>query len=315
MYRVLAPQPPESIDGNIDLDFRRPESWRRTGDGHGLGVMLGDDEAGPFVYLSSYPPQDEMMPTAFAHAHASDNWRITVRGTTNMGKDAYTDGQFRFQDGGVPYASDNFAWGPDGGFGLIMFADRRGFAINPVKKQIAEKVVPEQEAVGTALGIDMRDPCPGAPAIATTLGGTDRGHLIAGFESAAGWPELVPGVRATASLLGEPECGPVVLLLDCDVGAAALPTRTIATEMLVAPLTGSVAAGDDVLEQGDVRIIESGVAAPAMVAGTGGARLTAIVADRRALVDALADGDVAGEWGAGMSRLLDGLRSALTAAT
>ena len=71
------------------------------------------------------------MPLSFAHAHASDNWRISVRGTTNMGRDTYEQGQFRFHDGGVPYASDNFAWGPDGGYGIIMFADRRGFAIRP----------------------------------------------------------------------------------------------------------------------------------------------------------------------------------------
>ena len=117
------------------------------------------------------------MPLSFAHAHASDNWRISVRGTTNMGRDTYEQGQFRFHDGGVPYASDNFAWGPDGGYGIIMFADRRGFAIRPVKAEIAEKVVPAQEAAGALLGIDMQDPCPGAPAIATTMGGTTRSHL------------------------------------------------------------------------------------------------------------------------------------------
>ena len=52
------------------------------------------------------------MPLSFAHPHASDDWRISVRGTTNMGRDAYEQGQFRFHDGGVPYASDDFAWGP-----------------------------------------------------------------------------------------------------------------------------------------------------------------------------------------------------------
>ena len=82
------------------------------------------------------------MPLSFAHAHASDNWRISVRGTTNMGRDTYEQGQFRFHDGGVPYASDNFAWGPEGGYGIIVFADRRGFAIRPVKAEIAERIMP-----------------------------------------------------------------------------------------------------------------------------------------------------------------------------
>ena len=46
-----------------------------------------------------------------------------------------------------------------------MFADRRGFAIRPVKAELAERITPQQEASGAALGIGMQDPCPGAPAI------------------------------------------------------------------------------------------------------------------------------------------------------
>ena len=89
------------------------------------------------------------MPLSFSHSHPSDNWRISVRGTTNMGRDTYAQGQFRFHDGGVPYASDNFAWGPDGGYGIIMFADRRGFAIKPVKASIAaERTL--RAAIGSA---------------------------------------------------------------------------------------------------------------------------------------------------------------------
>jgi len=72
-----------------------------------------------------------------------------------MGRDTYEQGQFRFHDGGGPYASDNFAWGPDGGYGIIMFADRRGFAIRPVKAEIAEQVEPEQELMGAALGLSL----------------------------------------------------------------------------------------------------------------------------------------------------------------
>src|SRR5919112_1315415 len=99
------------------------------------------EHASMYRILSVTPPADQ-MPLSFAHAHASDNWRISVRGTTNMGRDAYAQGQWRFHDGGVPYASDNFAWGPEGGYGIIVFADRRGFAIEPVKASIATEVGP-----------------------------------------------------------------------------------------------------------------------------------------------------------------------------
>ncbi|MDZ7676045.1 MAG: hypothetical protein U5K30_13385 [Acidimicrobiales bacterium] len=291
MYKVLSATPIEPTDGHVDLDFRDTDAWGPLEEnGKIMPIMLGDEHAGPFVVLSCFPPMDEQMPLSFAHAHASDNWRISIRGTTNMGKDSYAEGQFRFHDGGVPYASDNFAWGPDGGFGIIMFADRRGFAIRPVKASIAEKVVPEQEAGGEALGIDMMDPCPGAPAINTTLGRTERAHLDGGFESADSWPELAPGVRFAAGLAGEPECGPVLVFIDADPGAEALPSRTLETEVLAAVVRGSVRADGDELDAARVRLEEAETESPPLVAGDDGVQLVAIVADRRALASALATG-------------------------
>jgi len=167
-----------------------------------------------------------------------------------MGRDAYEQGQFRFHDGGVPYASDNFAWGPDGGYGIIMFAER---------------VTPEQEASGAFLGIDMQDPGPGAPAIARTLGPTTGAHLDGGFDGSATWDEIAPGVRMAAGLAGEPTCGPVLAFLDCAAGTEAVPARSISTETIVAPVSGSIDAGTT-LTQGDVRVEESDVEQPALVA-------------------------------------------------
>src|SRR5438309_1877034 len=195
MYRILSTTPMESVDGHVDLSYADRAGWSENMGATILGMMVGDDRCGPFIVLSYVAPSEKQMPLSFAHAHASDNWRISVRGTTNMGRDAYAQGQFRFHDGGVPYASDNFAWGPDGGYGIIMFADRRGFAIRPVKAEIAEKVGPQQAQAGKALGIDMRDPCPGAPAVATSFGGTARGQLVSGFESANSWPGVTSGVN------------------------------------------------------------------------------------------------------------------------
>jgi hypothetical protein len=128
-----------SVDGHVDATYTDRTGWAEDLGATILGIMVGDDRCGPFIVLSYVEPTEEQMPLSFAHAHASDNWRISVRGTTNMGRDTYEQGQFRFHDGGVPYASDNFAWGPDGGYGIIMFADRRGFAIRPVKAEIAER--------------------------------------------------------------------------------------------------------------------------------------------------------------------------------
>ncbi len=212
-----------TIAGHVDVSFTDRQGWSEDLGATVLAIMAGDERCGPFVALSYTEPRADQMPLSFAHAHPSDNWRISVRGTTNMGHDSYEQGQFRFHDGGVPYASDNFAWGPDGGFGIIVFADRRGFAIRPVKESIAAKVSPAQDAIGAALGIDMQEPCPGAPAIATTMGPTERSHLDGGFDASASWDEIGVGVRMAAGVAGEPTCGPVLVFLDCAAGSEARP--------------------------------------------------------------------------------------------
>jgi hypothetical protein len=304
VYQVLSSTPMPPVDGHVDATYTDRGGWSQDLGATILPMMVGDETCGPFVVLSYVEPSEEQMPLSFAHAHASDNWRISVRGTTNMGRDTYEQGQFRFHDGGVPYASDNFAWGPDGGYGIIMFADRRGFAIRPVKAEIAEKVVPAQEAAGAMLGIDMQDPCPGAPAIATTMGATTRAHLDGGFDTADQWEEIAPGVRMAAGIAGEPERGPVLVFLDCAAGCEAVSAHVLGTETIVAPVAGSVAAAGTTLAQGDVRLEEADVEHPALVAGPDGAQLVLIVADRRALGSALAGGTLAGALGAALSEVL-----------
>jgi hypothetical protein len=195
-----------------------------------------------------------------------------------------------------------------------VFADRRGFAIRPVKAEIAAQVTPEQEAGAAMLGIDMRDPCPGAPAIATTMGPTSRAHLDGGFDTSHGWHEIAPGVRMAAAIAGEPTSGPVLLFLDCAATCEALPTRMISSETVVAPVLGSVDAAGTTLTQGDVRVEQADVEQPALVAGPTGAQLVVIFADRRALRSALDASAIAGPLGAALSSVLAELQSQLSLA-
>ena len=311
MHRILSSTPTEAVDGHIDLSYTDRAGWFPDMGATVLPILIGDEACGPFVALSYVEPRDDQMPLSFAHSHPSDNWRISVRGTTNMGRDTYLQGQFRFHDGGVPYASDNFAWGPDGGYGIIVFADRRGFAITPVKASIAEKILPQQAMAGAGLGIDMQDPCPGAPSIATTLGPTARAHLDGGFDATGDWDEVAPGVRMAVGLAGEPTSGPVLVLLDCEAGTEALPGRTLGTEAIVAPVGGSVDAAGVVLAQGDVRVEEAGTAQPALVAGPDGAQLVVIVGDRRELRTALDGAGLAGPLGAALAGVLADLEGQL----
>jgi hypothetical protein len=311
MYTIRSTTPMTAVDGHVDINFADRDGWAENMGATILGIMMGDQQCGPFVALSYVEPTSTQMPLSFAHAHASDNWRISVRGTTNMGRDAYEQGQFRFHDGGVPYASDNFAWGPDGGYGIIMFADRRGFPIRPVKAELAEQMVPAQEVAGRAMGIDVQDPCPGAPAIVTTLGRTTRAHLDGGFDASEQWDEIAPGVRMAAGLAGEPTCGPVLVFLDCAAGTEAAPVRSIGSETLVAPVSGSIDAAGVTMRQGDVRIEEADVDHPAFIAGLDGAQVVLIFADRRELRSSLDDGRMSGALGAALSPVLEDLQRQL----
>ena len=252
MYQILSTTPMTPVDGHVDVDLHRsaaagPRTWGRRSCRSWSATITA---ARSSCSATSSRPRSRCRcrsPTA----HASDNWRISVRGTTNMGRDTYEQGQFRFHDGGVPYASDNFAWGPDGGYGIIMFADRRGFAIRPVKAEIAEQVDAgaggrRRRAWASTCRIRARVPPPSP----RRMGPTTRAHLDGGFDTSDQWDEIAPGVRMAAGIAGEPTCGPVLVFLDCAAGREAVPAHSIGTETIVAPVSGSVDAAGVTLTPG-----------------------------------------------------------------
>ena len=276
------------------FSFREAEAWVDFSNGKDLALLIGDPACGPLIELTSRPPEPEEMPRAPAHGHASDNWRITIQGTTNMGKYAYGPGEFRFQDGGVPYAGDNLAWGPDGGFGIIMFADRRGSPIRFVDPDHEFQAGADAgaRAFADAYGFELRDPCPGAPAIRTTLGETRHGHLDTGFEDSDSWTEAAPGVRLATSLLGEVTAGPVLALFRCDPGVAAFPAGTVNTEVFHAIVEGSCVVGASHRGLGDAWLNEPGPQ-PEVVAGPDGLSHIVVFGDRRAVEGFAPSGDAA----------------------
>jgi hypothetical protein len=83
------------------------------------------------------------------------------------------------------------------------------------------------------------------------------------------------------------------------------------TEVIVAPVSGTIDAAGTALGQGDVRLEESGVAHPAFVAGHDGAQVVVIVGDRRALRSAVAARQVGGALGDALPSILDDLEGQL----
>ena len=277
------------------LSFREAEEWVDFSNGKDLALLIGDPDCGPLIELTSRPPEPEEMPRAPAHGHASDNWRVTIQGTTNMGKYAYGPGQFRFQDGGVPYAGDNLAWGPAGGFGIIMFADRRGSPIRFVdpNHEFQAGADAGARAFADKFGFELCDPCPGAPAIHTTLGKTQHGHLDTGFEESDSWTQAVAR-RAACDLPARRSDGRT------SAGAAPLRSRTprlarrgrFETEVFHAVVAGSCVVEGSTRELGDAWVTASGPQ-PEVVAGPDGLSHIVVFADRRAVEGFTAAGDAA----------------------
>ena len=85
------------------------------------------------------------------------------------------------------------------------------------------------------------------------------------------WP--VPSGRK------KPAGGPVLVFLDCAAGCEAVSSHALATETIIAPVTGSVDAAGTTLAQGDVRLEEADVEHPALAAGPDGAQVVIIFAE------------------------------------
>lgn len=282
MYRTFPKSKNQPELGQLSLSFLDDKNWSEFLGTKGLTLLMGDKEAGPYIYFSSSAPMEDEMKVGIAHGHDADTWRISIQGTTNMGKYAYTKSQFRFQDGGIPYPGDNFTWGPEGGFGIVIFADRRGFPVRPVDPKLAEKVAAAQQPMVERTGVDLQHPCPGAPAIRCTLGDTKYGHLDGSFETAESWPEIAPGARAAVSVLGEPIVGPVLVLLQSDPGVLVVPAVTLATETLHIVVDGSCVVDGETKKLGDFWVVETGEQS-AVVAGSNGSSHALVIGNRQAL--------------------------------
>jgi hypothetical protein len=283
MYSTPVGKVEPAVNGLVNLSFREVEGWRRFfGVGKSLDLLMGDDTAGPYVVFSCFGPMEDEMPRGPAHGHDSDTWRMSVLGTTNVGKYAYTEGQFRFQDGSISYPGDNVAWGPKGGYGMLVFADRRGWPACPVDKKLQEQAAVQQKPFSDKLGIQGEHPSPGPSAIASTLGETSLGHLDSSFDTAKDWDEVSPGIRATVSLMGDRRVGPVLVLLNGEPRARVVPAGNLGTETLHVVAEGSCTVDGVIKTLGDFWLSEAG-AQPEVVAGPEGLSHVLLIGERQEL--------------------------------
>jgi hypothetical protein len=263
MYSTPVGKIAPAVNGQLNLSYRDVEGWRRFfGVGKSLDLLMGDDTAGPYVLFSCFGPMEDEMPRGPAHGHDSDTWRMSILGTTNVGKYAYTDGQFRY--------------------GVLIFGDRRGWSACPVDKNLQEQAAVQQKPFSAKLGIQDEHPSPEGSAIASTLGETSLGHLDSSFDTAKDWDEVSPGIRATVSLMGDRSVGPVLVLLKGDPGAGVVPAGNLGTETLHVVVEGACTVDGVTKTFGDFWLNEAG-AQPEVVAGPEGLSHVLLIGERQAL--------------------------------
>ena len=277
-------------DGYTNVSFRQPERWASLpieAPVRSTAVLLGDEITGPVLLLLELPP-GAALPAAAAHGHASDTLRLPLAGTLPMGPDSYRPGEFRFQQGWKPYASDNLANGPDGGWTALLFGDRRGMRVRPVHLD-GPLISPLDRAAGEWLRIggdlvsDDPDDEPGPSNLSTTLHDQPaRARINGSFDDSAGWFRFAHGLLA-AGLMGHAVSGPLVLLARIDPGGRPLGSYVFGTEVLRMVVRGSCKVGDEWYSTGDIRVEHAG-SCGRTVAGDEGVDEIVVIADRRTMV-------------------------------
>jgi hypothetical protein len=295
MLRVQGPT--RVTDGYVELDFRRPGGWpAQFGDMALTVVDLGEEERGPQIALTALSP-GLSSPGAEAHAHASDNFRVSVLGSLEMGRERYGPGEFRFQHGWKAYPSDNASHGPDGGWEILVMADRRGTRGRPVgpgapdieaKNAYAAQIL--EVVAGDMVSDDPADSS-GPSALASTLGpAANSGKLNGSFAEHDTWPTLDAATTATVTLMGDPSCGPVVVLAATQPHAVATSGLRVDTELYRAVVAGSFELDGRSYERGTMRIDRAGTSTGPAVAGADGLQQLLVIGDRRGLTATAGDG-------------------------
>jgi hypothetical protein len=319
MYKIKGAS--QATDEYIDVSFRKAQLWPGQHGGMFLSVLLiGDDTSGPGLALTATAPGAE-SPTGKAHGHASDNFRISLRGSFLMGKEEYGPGAFRFQDGWRTYPSDNNACGPDGGWELTMMADRRGTRRREIQGWVAGSAEAEAEfalqryfAETFEFDGDLVDAdgtvSPGPSALLTTAGPTSNsGKLNGSFADADSWTSVSDSTRALVSVLGDAVQGPVIALAETSPHQVAASASYFDTELMRFVIAGSCGIDGRIYEAGDIRMQLPSKACGPVSAGPDGLQELLVFGDRRFIGAA----DDTAMWPANVSTIVGDLMETLWA--
>lgn len=287
-------EPLEATDDHVLWSFRDMGRWLNVGGPALLWVMLGDPTTGPLFGFSHFPPGVHF--SGPAHCHASDTFKISLKGEFSIGRKRFGPGEFRVQPGWKVYPSEGLVSGPDGGWELIFSGDRRGLRVRFAKELLPGSEEDEREWAhrratsaylrdvgGDLLSDDPADGCGPSTLTTTSRDVAERGNLDGSFARHGSWPSVTPRTRALVSLMGDRTTGPVHVLAVTEAGGTASPACRLDTEVLRLVIDGSCEIDGRTYSTGDIRVQRAGRRCGPVVAGPDGLHELVVIGDRRAL--------------------------------
>jgi hypothetical protein len=244
-------------------------------------ILLGHDDAGPLIVLSRLPPMAQGPGTAPIHGHDADTFRMTLRGRMRMGR-TIDEGEFVFWPSIRRYGASDVAWGPDGGWALVMSADRRG-ALERMDDTAIEAASEERiRRLAGWVGFTIPESPPQVSGIRTQLDLDSRQGAVKGsFATVDAWPQICEGIRLAVSVIGDHHVGPVLIAAHLD-GGFSLGEASFDTEMLTIVVGGRGTIGATEVELGDLVLFPPG-AAETVTAASGGLDVVIVLGDRSRL--------------------------------
>jgi hypothetical protein len=309
-------------DGHLKLSYTDTQNWPR----HTAALpeysfpaqvytaaIFGDRLAGPAIEMATSAPVDQrgLWPT---HWHATDSFRMSLRGELLMLPDSYKAGEFLFMEAGRYYNQGFGVDSPEGGWVYVLLADKRGLPgknAKPEKSRDFVKAYIEasppfmmvEERHDLVPGVHPKD-SEGTPGIVTTIGQCKGGRLEGSFSDYESWTPSGDGVWLAGALLGDHVAGPLLLLSHTAPGAVATPAATFASEVARTAVRGSGWVGEDAFVLGDTRIQEAESRHELVVAGPDGLDEVIVFGDRRAILTEI---DHSHSWMGSFASILNGL--------
>jgi len=315
-----------SPDGHRDLSIRNTDEWPTVWSASMRGVgfgKCGDPDVGPSVGVLSVTPMLDELDWKHTidpmHYHGSDQFRIVLDGEWVLARRPFGPGEFVFQEAGRVYQESPGQ--AERTCVLSSMGDRRGepgTIKNDKDKRSLTAFMESRGLVAPGLlteGGQYPHPAgpKGIPAVATTIGGCERGYLWSSFADTTKWWKTSSGQSLFAGVWGEPVAGPVVYMIKAGSDQIVVPPSTFATERFLAVMGGSCEIGSSKFETGYVRFQPADSHMDAVLSGDRGLEAVLILADRRAVATVTVPKDeLASQWKDDLASMLSELELAPT---